>query len=193
MISVDNDLDHCFLEAEDMVSGSNVPQMKDRKPPTSKCLSCATISVENCSTRLLLSKLGQLEAKVDGLDGKVDDLDESLRDVQSIMQRVDLKMGYILFLQQKLQSTFENSLDMENSSWIRKTFEISLKVMHYAVKAGLDKTIGLGQAVLVWEDLKSNVFRLGGISDDDRRAVLKGGESKELQEAWLRIQQTLAR
>lgn len=108
MISVDNDLDHCFLEAEDMVSGSNVPQMKDRKPPTSKCLSCATISVENCSTRLLLSKLGQLEGKVDGLD-------ESLRDVQSIMQRVDLKMGYILFLQQKLQSTLSDFMSNVDS------------------------------------------------------------------------------
>ncbi|BFI42920.1 hypothetical protein MPTK2_8g13195 [Marchantia polymorpha subsp. ruderalis] len=83
-------------------------------------------------------------------------------------------------------------LDWENRTWIRKTIEISLKVMHYALKAGLDVICGLGQAIPNWEELKSNIVQLDGISDRDRRAVLKGEESKELEEAWLRIQQTLA-
>ncbi|OAE24270.1 hypothetical protein AXG93_1528s1200 [Marchantia polymorpha subsp. ruderalis] len=59
-------------------------------------------------------------------------------------------------------------------------------------KAGLDVICGLGQAIPNWEELKSDVVRLDGISDCDSMAVLKGEESKELEEAWLSIQQTLA-
>ncbi|OAE25129.1 hypothetical protein AXG93_3217s1460 [Marchantia polymorpha subsp. ruderalis] len=92
----------------------------------------------------------------------------------------------------KDQEGLKIRLDRENSSWIRKIIEISYKVMYYAVKAGLDKTLNLGQAIPEWEDLKSDIVQLDGISDDDHRAFLKGGESKELQDAWLRIQQTLA-
>ncbi|OAE18532.1 hypothetical protein AXG93_625s1220 [Marchantia polymorpha subsp. ruderalis] len=92
----------------------------------------------------------------------------------------------------KDQEGLKIRLDRENSSCIRKTIEISYKVMYYAVKAGLDKTLNLGQAIPDWEDLKSDIVQLDGISDDDHRAFLKGGESKELQEAWLRIHQTLA-
>ncbi|BFI13718.1 hypothetical protein MPTK1_4g20223 [Marchantia polymorpha subsp. ruderalis] len=268
IISVDNDLAQCYPEAENMVSGSNVPQMKDLKPPRSSFLSRSITSVENRSTQLLLSKFGQLEGKVDGLEGKVDglhgkvdDLDERLREVHSIMQRVDMKMEHILSVQQELQSTlsvfmskvdmiigyshafqqektpkrpyvtddvgffsrmsavlhfgttvrlhlmcesitgfhtvkdqegFKMRLDLKNRSWIRKTVEISYKVMYYAAKAGLDKALGLGQGIPEWEDLKSDIVQLEGISDDDHRAFLKGGESRELQEAWWRIQQTLA-
>ncbi|BFI43185.1 hypothetical protein MPTK2_8g15897 [Marchantia polymorpha subsp. ruderalis] len=82
-------------------------------------------------------------------------------------------------------------LDRENCAWIQKTVEITCKVMYYAVKAGLDKTLNLGQAIPNWEDLQSDIFKLEGISDRDRRAVRKGGKSMELNEAWLRIQQTL--
>ncbi|BFI08641.1 hypothetical protein MPTK1_2g23755 [Marchantia polymorpha subsp. ruderalis] len=82
-------------------------------------------------------------------------------------------------------------LDGENCGWIGKTIKISFKVMYYAAKAGLDVTLGLGQAIPDWEDFKSDIVELDGLSDHDRRAFLKGGDSKELREAWLRIQQTL--
>ncbi|OAE31886.1 hypothetical protein AXG93_2834s1180 [Marchantia polymorpha subsp. ruderalis] len=258
LISVENDLAQSNLEAEYMVSDSNFLQMKDCKPPTSRCLSRASTSVENRSTLLVLLKIDQLAEK---LVQKVDGLDERLRSVQSIVQRLEMKMGQILSLHQELLSTMSDfvskvdriiqyshsleqartpkrpymtndvgifyrmsvvlhngtavrlqlmcesvigfhivkdqeglkiRLDRENSSLIRKTIEISYKVMYYAVKAGLDKTLNLGQAIPDWEDFKSDIVQLDGISDDDHRAFLKGGESKELQEAWLRIQQTLA-
>ncbi|BFI18595.1 hypothetical protein MPTK1_6g17145 [Marchantia polymorpha subsp. ruderalis] len=83
-------------------------------------------------------------------------------------------------------------LDWKDCEWIQKTIEISFKFIYYAVKAGLDVTFGLGQAILEWEDLKSDIVKLHGISDRDRNAVSKVGESKELREAWSRIQQTLA-
>lgn len=256
LISVDNDLAQCYPEAENMVSDLNFPPMKDPKPLTSRCLSRASTSVENPSveTQLVLFKIDQVLQKVDGLD-------ERLRSVQSILQRMEMKMGQILSLHQELQSTlsafvskvdriiqYSDSLqqakmpkrpyvtndvglfyrmsallhngttvrlqlmcesvtgfhtvkdqeglkirlDQGNSSWIRKTIEISYKVMYYALKAGLDKTVSLGQAIPDWGDLKSDIVQLEDISDDDHRAFLKGGESKELQEAWLRIQQTLA-
>lgn len=245
LLSVDNDLAQCYPEAENMVSDSSLPQMKDNKPPTSSRLTRAITSVENSSTRLILFKIDQLVQKVDGLD-------ERLRSVQSILQRVEMKMGQILALQQELQTTlsdfmskvdriieysqaFQQSrtpkrpyftnhvgfffrmsallhvgktvrlhlmcesvsgfhvvkdqegltrrLDRENCDWIRKTIEISYKVWYYAAKARLDATLGLGQAIPDWVDLKSDIVKLVGISDEDRRAVLKGGESKELQEA----------
>ncbi|BFI13037.1 hypothetical protein MPTK1_4g13705 [Marchantia polymorpha subsp. ruderalis] len=260
LISVDNDLAQCYPEAEKMVSDSNFPPMKDLKPLTSRCMSYASTSVENSSVanQLVLFKMDQLEEK---LVQKIDGLDERLISVQSILERMEMKMAQILSLHQELQSTlsafvskvdriiqYSDSLqqarmpkrpyvtndvglfyrmsallhngttvclqlmcesvtgfhtvkdqeglklrlDHENSSWIRKTIEISYKVMYYAVKAGLDKTLGLGQAIPDWGDLKSDIVQLDGISDDDHRAFLKGGKSKELQEAWLRIQQTLA-
>ncbi|OAE25800.1 hypothetical protein AXG93_4016s1000 [Marchantia polymorpha subsp. ruderalis] len=92
----------------------------------------------------------------------------------------------------KDQEGLKIRVDRYNSSWIRKTIEISYKIMYYATKAGLATTLGLGQAIPDWADLKSDIIKLVGISDSDRSAVLKGGESMELKEAWLRIQQTLA-
>ncbi|OAE32718.1 hypothetical protein AXG93_107s1000 [Marchantia polymorpha subsp. ruderalis] len=92
----------------------------------------------------------------------------------------------------KDQEGLKIRLDRKDCGWIRKTIEISFKFMYYAVKAGLDVTLGLGQAIPEWEDLKSDIVKLDGISNRDRRAVSKIGESKELREAWLRIQQTLA-
>ncbi|BBN08638.1 hypothetical protein MPTK1_4g13150 [Marchantia polymorpha subsp. ruderalis] len=92
----------------------------------------------------------------------------------------------------KDQEGLKIRVDLNNRAWISKTIEISLKVMYYAVKAGLDVTFGLGQAIPDWADLKSDIVKLDGISYSDRSAVLKGGESMELKEAWLRIQQTLA-
>ncbi|OAE28933.1 hypothetical protein AXG93_2960s1100 [Marchantia polymorpha subsp. ruderalis] len=83
-------------------------------------------------------------------------------------------------------------LDRYNSSWMGKTIEISYSVLYYAAKAGLDVTLGLGQAIPDLADLRSNIVKLVGIRDSDRRAVVKGGESMELKEAWLRIKQTLA-
>ncbi|OAE35191.1 hypothetical protein AXG93_3656s1000 [Marchantia polymorpha subsp. ruderalis] len=115
IISVEDDLAQCYPEGETMVSGSNVLQMKDLKPPRSNFLSRSITSVENRSTQLLLSKIGQLEEKVDGLNRKVDDLDERLREVQSIMRRVDMKVEHILSVQQELQSKlsiFMSKVDM---------------------------------------------------------------------------------
>ncbi|OAE19728.1 hypothetical protein AXG93_2958s1020 [Marchantia polymorpha subsp. ruderalis] len=261
LISVDNDLAQCYPEAKNMVGGSNVTPMKGRKPLASRCLSRASTSAENRSTRLLLSKFGQLEEKVDALHRKVDDLDERLREVHSIMQRVDMKIEHILSVQQELQSTlsvfmskvdriigfseaFQQGktpkrpyvtddvglfyrlnaglhvgttvrlhlmcesvtgfhtikdqeglklrLDLKNCKWIRRTIEISYKVIYYGAKAALTKFFGLGEAIPAWADLESDIVKLDGISREDRKAVLKGGESKELNEAWLRIQQILA-
>ncbi|BFI13022.1 hypothetical protein MPTK1_4g13548 [Marchantia polymorpha subsp. ruderalis] len=200
--SVDNDLSQCYPEAENMVSDSNFPPMKDLKSLTSRCLSRASTSVENSSveTQLFLFKMDQLKEE---LVQKIDGLDERLRLVQSILQRMEMKMGQILSLHQELQSTlsafvskvdriiqYSDSLqqasvpkrpyvtndvnlfyrisallhngttvrlqlmcesltgfhtvkdqeglkirlDRENSSWIRKTIEISYKVMFYAMK-----------------------------------------------------------
>ncbi|BFI22820.1 hypothetical protein MPTK1_8g16169 [Marchantia polymorpha subsp. ruderalis] len=248
---VNKDLIHSNPETENMVTNSNVPDVKDSNRPSSSSLSGESTSVEDCNFRLVLER-------IDGVGNKVDGVDERLRSVQSILQRLEMK---ILSLQQELQSTlsdftskvdrivkYSHSLqlpslpkrpyitddvgvfhrmnaalnagttvrlhlmceswtgfhkvkdqeglkirvDRYNSSWIGKTIEISYKVMYYATKAGLDVTLGLGQAIPDLADLRSNIVKLGGISDSDRRAVLKGGESMELKEAWRRIQQTLA-
>ncbi|OAE20544.1 hypothetical protein AXG93_3873s1010 [Marchantia polymorpha subsp. ruderalis] len=253
LIKVNDDLIHSYTENENMTTNSNFCELKVSNRPSSRCLSRASTNVKYRSTRLE-NKIDKLVQKVDGLDGR-------LRSVESIVQRLDMKMGQIIFLQQELQSTlsafmskvdrfiqysqsFQQArtpkrpyvtddvgffyrmsavlrvgttvrlhlmcesatgfhyvkdqeglkirLDWENCGWIQKTIEISFKVIYYAVKGGLDATLGLGEAIPEWEDLKSDVVKLDGISDRDRMAVLKGGESKELKEAWLRIQQTLA-
>ncbi|BFI10948.1 hypothetical protein MPTK1_3g19125 [Marchantia polymorpha subsp. ruderalis] len=249
--NVKNDLDHFYPANENMVSNLNLSHMKDYNPPSST--SPASTSGEDCSTGL--------EKKMDQLLQKVDGLDERLRSVESIVQRLDIKMGQILSLQHELQSTLSDfmskvdniieysqslqqtrtpkrpyvtddvglfyrlsallhigktvrlhlmcesvtgfhrvkdqeglkiRLDRENCGWIRKTVEISFKLMYYAAKAGLDATLGVGQAIPEWEDLKSDIVQVDGLSNRDRKAILKGGDSKELREAWLRIQQTLA-
>ncbi|OAE19244.1 hypothetical protein AXG93_3507s1160 [Marchantia polymorpha subsp. ruderalis] len=91
----------------------------------------------------------------------------------------------------KDQEGLKIRVNLDNREWISKTVEISLKIMHYALKAGLDVTLGLGQAIPDLAELKSDIVKLDGISDSDRTAVLKGGESMELKEAWLSIQQIL--
>ncbi|BFI31682.1 hypothetical protein MPTK2_3g24045 [Marchantia polymorpha subsp. ruderalis] len=265
LIKVNNDLIHTYPENENLVISSNFSDMIDSNRPSSRCLSRASTSVENPADLILLERMDQveknLEQKIDGVGQKVDGVDERLRSVQSILQRLEMKTGQILSLQQELQSKLSDfmskldrfilysyslqqaktpkrpyvtndvglfyrmsallhvgttvrlhlmcesatgfhhvkdqeglkiRLDRENCQWIRKTIEISFKVMYYAAKAGLEKTLGLGQAIPDWGDLKSDIVKLDGISDRDRRAALKGGESKELKVAWLRIQQTLA-
>ncbi|BFI22655.1 hypothetical protein MPTK1_8g14526 [Marchantia polymorpha subsp. ruderalis] len=92
----------------------------------------------------------------------------------------------------KDQEGLKLRLDLEKWEWIRRTIEISYKVIYYGAKAALTKFCGLGEAIPAWADLESDIVKLDGISSEDRRAVLTGGESKELQEAWLRIQQILA-
>ncbi|OAE27258.1 hypothetical protein AXG93_59s1010 [Marchantia polymorpha subsp. ruderalis] len=91
----------------------------------------------------------------------------------------------------KNQEGLKIRLDLENCKWIRNIIDISFKIIYYAVKGGLGATLGLAAAVPDWQDLKSDVVRLDGLSVRDRRAILKGGDNKELREAWLRIQQTL--
>ncbi|OAE32854.1 hypothetical protein AXG93_1409s1210 [Marchantia polymorpha subsp. ruderalis] len=100
-----NDLAQCYPEAENMVSGSNAPQMKDLKPPRSSFLSRSITSVENRSTQLLLSKFSQQAGKDDDLHRKIDDLDKRLRKVQSIVERMDMNVQHIISVQQELQST----------------------------------------------------------------------------------------
>ncbi|BFI22819.1 hypothetical protein MPTK1_8g16167 [Marchantia polymorpha subsp. ruderalis] len=188
-------------------------------------------------------------------------LDERLRSVESVLERVDMKMGQILTFYQEFQSRLSDfmskvdrkiqypeslqeartpkrpyvtnevgllymisaflhagttirlhlmcesptrvhkvegqeglniRLDKENLTWLRKTIEISCKLVYYAVKAGLERTLNLSSMIPDWKDLELDIVKLDSISDRDRRAVLKGGESMELKEAWLRIQQTLA-
>ncbi|BFI32638.1 hypothetical protein MPTK2_4g07800 [Marchantia polymorpha subsp. ruderalis] len=92
----------------------------------------------------------------------------------------------------KNQEGLKLRLDQENSGWIPKIIEISCKVLYYAVKAGLSATLQLGEAIPQWDDLKTDILKLDGISKLDGRAIRKGGHSEELNEAWLRIQQTLA-
>ncbi|BBN06834.1 hypothetical protein MPTK1_3g24280 [Marchantia polymorpha subsp. ruderalis] len=77
----------------------------------------------------------------------------------------------------------------ENNSRIRNTVEFSCKVMYYALKSVLDKTLSLGLVIPDWEDLISDIVKLDGLSD--LREVLKGGDSRELREVRLRIEQTL--
>ncbi|BFI09107.1 hypothetical protein MPTK1_3g01435 [Marchantia polymorpha subsp. ruderalis] len=83
-------------------------------------------------------------------------------------------------------------LNKENSRWIPRVIEISYKVLYYAVKAGLDVTLGLGEAIPDWDDLKTDIVKLDNISENDRWAIRNNGQSVQLNEAWLRIQQILA-
>ncbi|OAE28589.1 hypothetical protein AXG93_2175s1730 [Marchantia polymorpha subsp. ruderalis] len=212
-------------------------------------------SINDKLEEMPMKRIEQLEEK---LVQKVDGLDERLRSVQSILNRLEMKMGHLLSLHPELQSTMSDfvskvdriikySHSLQQARMLKRplvkndvgmfyrmsaplhfgtsirlqlmyqsvtgfqrsrrfedtprsgeklvnsgAIEISYKVMYYVVKAGLDSIISLDQAIPEWEDLKSDIVQLDGISDDDHRALLKGGESKELREAWLRIQQTLA-
>ncbi|OAE22667.1 hypothetical protein AXG93_2675s1000 [Marchantia polymorpha subsp. ruderalis] len=92
----------------------------------------------------------------------------------------------------KNQEGLKLRLDRENSGWIRRVIEISYKILYYAVKVGLDVTLGLGEAIPQWDDLKTDVVQLDNISDIDCWAIRNGGHSVQLNEAWSRIQQILA-
>ncbi|BBN18364.1 hypothetical protein MPTK1_8g01980 [Marchantia polymorpha subsp. ruderalis] len=247
LVGLNDDLAQFHPESENKASSSMLPQTQDCNPASSRCLRRASTCVENCSTQLLLSKIDELVAKVDGLE--------------SIVRRLDMKMGHILSLQQEVQSTWSDFMskvdrvieysdlpqhsrmpkrpyitddvglfyrmsaslhlgttvrlrlmcesvngfhsvknqeglmlrvDQENMGWIPRVIEISYKVLYYALKPGVDVTLGLGDGIPEWDDLKTDVVKLDGISNDDGRAIRKGGQSERLKEAWLRIQQTLA-
>ncbi|KAG6550363.1 hypothetical protein Mapa_008326 [Marchantia paleacea] len=105
--SVNNDLAQSDSESEKGVGNLSLAQIKNWRPASTSHFSRASTTVENRSTRLVLSKLDELGEKVDGLDDR-------LRAVESIMQRVENKMGQILSLQHELQSTlraFMSSVD----------------------------------------------------------------------------------
>ncbi|BFI31738.1 hypothetical protein MPTK2_3g24280 [Marchantia polymorpha subsp. ruderalis] len=85
--------------------------------------------------------------------------------------------------QKGLKICLENNL--ENNSWILKAVEFSYKVMYYAAKHSTSKVIP------DWADLIYDIVILDGLSDLNRRADLKGGDSRELSEVRLRIEQTL--
>ncbi|OAE35709.1 hypothetical protein AXG93_1154s1640 [Marchantia polymorpha subsp. ruderalis] len=93
----------------------------------------------------------------------------------------------------KDQKGLKLRLNKENSGWIPRIIEISYKVLYYVVKAGLSSTLGLGDAIPQWNDLLTDIAKLDDISQPDGRAIRKGVRSEELNEAWLRIQETLAR
>ncbi|BFI12001.1 hypothetical protein MPTK1_4g03955 [Marchantia polymorpha subsp. ruderalis] len=257
LIEVNNDLIHSYPENENRVTSSNFLDMKDSNQPSSRCLSRTSTNVKDPATRVLLERMDQVEKN---LAQKVDGVDEKLRSVQSHLHRLEMKMVYILSLQQELQSTLSDFMskldsiirytqdfqqtrtpkrpyvtddvnifyrmsalmhagttvrlrlmcesatgfhmvkdqeglkirvDLDNRKWIRKIIEISYKVLYYTAKAGVGMNFGLGQAIPDWADLKSDIVKLVGISDGDRRAVVKAGESEELKQAWLRIQKTL--
>ncbi|OAE18407.1 hypothetical protein AXG93_3426s1000 [Marchantia polymorpha subsp. ruderalis] len=220
---------------------------------SAKCLTRASTSVEYRSP-LPGNNIDLLVQKIDGLD-------ERFILIESIVQGLDVKMGYIVSLQRQLQSTLSTfmsevdriigyselhqqsrtpkrpyitndvgffyrmnaslhlgttvrlrlmcesvtgfhtvkdqeglklRLDRENSGWIPTIIEISYKVLYYAVKTGVDVILGVGQAIPDWDALKTNIVKLDSISDIDRSAIRKGGHSEQLNETWLRIQQTLA-
>ncbi|BFI22653.1 hypothetical protein MPTK1_8g15055 [Marchantia polymorpha subsp. ruderalis] len=245
IVSVDTDLTQCYPEAENMVSDSNLPQMKDLKPLTSRSLSRASTSVESPSTQLIVLKIEELGEKIvqklDGLDERLRSMQSSMGQILSVQQelqssfsvfmsKVDRIIGYSQAFQQvktpkrpyvtddvgefyKLSATLHVGrivrlhlmcesvtgfhtvedqeglkirLDSEKWGWIRKTIEISYKVIYYAAKAALTKFCELGDAIPAWADLESDIVKLD-VSSEDRKAVLTGGESQELQEAWLSV------
>ncbi|KAG6553364.1 hypothetical protein Mapa_005099 [Marchantia paleacea] len=105
--SVNNDLAQSDSKSEKGVGNLSLAQIKNWRPASASGLSRASTNVESRSTRLVLSKLDHLGEKVDGLDDR-------LRAVESIMQRVENKMGQILSLQHELQSilsAFMSSVD----------------------------------------------------------------------------------
>ncbi|KAG6550368.1 hypothetical protein Mapa_008331 [Marchantia paleacea] len=96
--SVNDELAQSDSESEKGVGNLSLAQIKNWRPASTSRLSRASTTVENRSTRLVVSQLDELGEKVDGLDDR-------LRAVESIMQRVENKMGQILSLQHELQST----------------------------------------------------------------------------------------
>ncbi|OAE30377.1 hypothetical protein AXG93_3612s1000 [Marchantia polymorpha subsp. ruderalis] len=261
LIEVNNDLNHSSPENDNMVTNSNVPDVRDSNLPSSSCISPMSTSVESHETRLVLERIDRVGKKVDGVD-------ERLRSMQSILQRLEMQ---ILSLQQELQSTLSEFMskvdriieysqefrqtrtpkrpyitddvnilykfsarlhlgttvrlhlmcesatgvhmvedqeglkirvDQFNKKWIAKTIEIFYKILYYVAKGAVGKYFPLGQVVPDFADLKSDIVKLDGISDKDRRAILKAGNSdlrailkaggsEELKQTWLRIQKTL--
>ncbi|BFI22817.1 hypothetical protein MPTK1_8g16163 [Marchantia polymorpha subsp. ruderalis] len=222
-ISVNNDLDQPYIESENRVGNSSNSDRLDRSNFVK--LDERLRSVESVVQRMDM-KLGQILTFHQEFSSRLSDLmskmDRMIQYPESFQQAGTPKRPYVTndvgvlyrisailhagttirlylmcesmtgFHKVKDQEGLNIRLDKENLTWLRKTIEISCKVVYYAVKAGLERTLNLSQVVPDWEDLESDIVKLDSISDRDRRAVLKGGESMELKEAWLRIQQTLA-
>ncbi|BFI22814.1 hypothetical protein MPTK1_8g16155 [Marchantia polymorpha subsp. ruderalis] len=222
-ISVSNDLDQPYIESENRVGNSSNSDRLDRSNFVK--LDRRLRSVESVVQRMDM-KLGQILTFHQEFPSRLSDLmskmDRMIQYPESFQQARTPKRPYVTndvgvlyrisailhagttirlylmcesmtgFHKVKDQEGLNIRLDKENLTWLRKTIEISCKVVYYAVKAGLERTLNLSQVVPDWKDLESDIVKLDSISDRDRRAVLKGGESMELKEAWLRIQQTLA-
>ncbi|BFI22812.1 hypothetical protein MPTK1_8g16135 [Marchantia polymorpha subsp. ruderalis] len=222
-ISVNNDLDQPYIESENRVGNSSNSDRLDRSNFVK--LDERLRSVESVVQRMDM-KLGQILTFHQEFSSRLSDLmskmDRMIQYPESFQQARTPKRPYVTndvgvlyrisailhagttirlylmcesmtgFHKVKDQEGLNIRLDKENLTWLRKTIEISCKVVYYAVKAVLERTLNLSQVVPDWKDLESDIVKLDSISDRDRRAVLKGGESMELKEAWLRIQQTLA-
>ncbi|OAE25372.1 hypothetical protein AXG93_4620s1870 [Marchantia polymorpha subsp. ruderalis] len=89
----------------------------------------------------------------------------------------------------KGQEGLKLRVDLENSGWIARTIDIAYKSVYYVVKFG---AFSLGKTIPQWDDLQTDIVRLKNISDIDGWAIRNGGRSMQLNEAWLRIEQTLA-
>ncbi|OAE30536.1 hypothetical protein AXG93_977s1220 [Marchantia polymorpha subsp. ruderalis] len=150
------------VESLQRTMNNDLVQTQPSNRPSSRLLSRASTSVGNRSTRLVLSTIHQLR---EDLVQRFDGVDEGLKSVVSIVERLEKKPR------------------APKRPYVTDDVGIFCR-------AGLEKTVGLGQAIPDWADLKSDIVQLD-VSDRDRVAVVKVGESKELKEAWLRIQQTL--
>ncbi|BFI43209.1 hypothetical protein MPTK2_8g16155 [Marchantia polymorpha subsp. ruderalis] len=222
-ISVSNDLDQPYIESENRVGNSSNSDRLDRSNFVK--LDERLRSVESVVQRMDM-KLGQILTFHQEFPSRLSDLmskmDRMIQYPESFQQARTPKRPYVTndvgvlyrisailhagttirlylmcesmtgFHKVKDQEGLNIRLDKENLTWLRKTIEISCKLVYYAVKAGLERTLNLSSMIPDWKDLESDIVKLDSISDRDRRAVLKGGESMELKEAWLRIQQTLA-
>ncbi|OAE31844.1 hypothetical protein AXG93_685s1120 [Marchantia polymorpha subsp. ruderalis] len=223
LISVSNDLDQPYTESENRVGN---PSNSDRLYRSNFLkLDERLRSVESVVQRMDM-KLGQILTFHQEFPSRLSDLmskmDRMIQYPESFQQARTPKRPYVTndvgvlyrisailhagttirlylmcesmtgFHKVKDQEGLNIRLDKENLTWLRKTIEISCKVVYYAVKAGLERTLNLSSMIPDWKDLELDIVKLDSISDRDRRAVLKGGESMELKEAWLRIQQTLA-
>ncbi|OAE18870.1 hypothetical protein AXG93_1944s1060 [Marchantia polymorpha subsp. ruderalis] len=166
-MSLNDDLAQSHPESENTVSNWSSIHIKDCNPSSVMSLRWSEASEENYSILDVCIKINQLGEK---LGEKFDGVHETLRSLERIVKGLDVKMGRIISLQQQLQSMLGAFMS----------------------KAGLDVTLGLGEATPQWYILKTDIVKLDDISDIDGWAIRKGGHSVQLNEAWLRIQQTLA-
>ncbi|BFI43346.1 hypothetical protein MPTK2_2g21700 [Marchantia polymorpha subsp. ruderalis] len=98
--SLDNDLAQSNPEGENTISDSNILEMKDYKPSTSKWLSQESISVENRSTRIVLRlEIQILDMEMQSLEMMEMKIGETLS--LQRLEMMEMKMVQILSLQRE--------------------------------------------------------------------------------------------